>query len=235
MMSAAGVEVSTVPSQGAGPGSTPRAALQSTQVRPIPMRIAKAIVVRNHYLHSLPGGSKLAFGVMIDGRLMGVVTLGVGPYNTSTLVDGASSDDCLSLTRLWLSDKLPGNSESRVLGVVLRSLKKHTKVKFLVTYADPVNGHVGTIYQATNWLYTGLSEPTPLYDLGDGTYAHCRTVATKYGSRSVKYLSDQGLPVKLVPQSAKHRYVYFLDLSWLPQLKVPVLPYPEKGDSHATD
>jgi hypothetical protein len=204
-------------------------------VTPVSNATAKALMVRNHYLHSIPGGTKLAFGVMAGRRLVGALTLGVGPYNTPSLVDGAEGDDCLTLTRLWLSDALPTNSESRVLGVVVRSLKKHTKVKFLVTYADPASGHVGTIYQASNWLYAGLSEPTPLYDLGNGIYVHCRTVATKYGSRSVKYLAGQGLSVKLVPQSAKHRYVYFLDPAWLPRLKVPVLLYPKKEASHAGD
>jgi len=95
-----------------------------------------------------------------------------GPKNAHRLVDGASSTDCLTLTRLWLSDELPRNSESRVNGVVIRALKRNTSVKFLLSYADPAQRHLGTIYQATGWLYTGLSQATPMYDIGDGVPRH---------------------------------------------------------------
>ena len=38
-----------------------------------------------------------------------------------------------------------------------------------------------------------------------------------------------GVEVKRVPQSAKHRYIFFLDRSWQGRLRVPALPYPKKG------
>ncbi len=230
-MGAAGETASTAPDHGEGPGSTARAALRQIEVEPIPIGIARKMIVRRHYLHSLPGGTSLAFGVFLGSRLMGALTFGVGPYNSPSLVAGATSDDCLTLTRMWLSDALPRNSESRVIGVVLRSLRRHTDVKFLVSYADPSQGHVGTVYKASNWCYNGLSEPTPLYDLGDGHHRHCRSVATTFGTRSVRHLADHGVPIQLVPQVPKHRYMYFLDPTWLPRLKVPVLQYPKKDGS----
>ena len=231
-MSAAGVTVSATPILGAGPGSTPRAALQHIQVKPIAKGVARQIMVRHHYLHSLPGGTYLAFGTFVGTRLLGAVSLGVGPFNSPSLVARAEADDCLTLTRLWVSDDLPKNSESKILGIVLRNLRRYTDLKFVLTYADPTQGHLGTIYQATNWIYTGLSNPTPLYDLGDGRLRHCRSVSASLGTRSVRHLSDNGVPIRLVPQAAKHRYIYFIDPSWRPQLRVSVLPYPKR---EATD
>ena len=61
MTSAVSVEASTASVLEAGPGASPRAALQQLQLRPIPFRVAKELVVREHYLHSLPGGTRLAF------------------------------------------------------------------------------------------------------------------------------------------------------------------------------
>ena len=229
-MSAAGVSASTAPDRGAGSGSTPRAALQSLEVRPIPQRTAKVLLVREHYLHSMPGGTRLAFGVFLGHRLMGALTLGAGPTNAHRLVDGSTPDDYSTLSRLWLSDELPPNSESRILGVVFRALKKHTELKFLVTYADPARGHLGKIYQATNWLYTGLSEATPLYDIGDGRARHSRSLSHAYGTRSVRYFLRRGIDVRLVPQSQKHRYIYFLDPGWRDRLQSPLLPYPKQED-----
>ncbi|MDP6494958.1 MAG: DNA methyltransferase, partial [Dehalococcoidia bacterium] len=121
MTSVASVGASTVSNQEAGPGASPRAALQEVMVRPIPFRVARELLEREHYLHSLPGGTCLALGAFLDSRLKGAITLGVGPYNTPSLVEGAKSDHCLVLTRLWLSDYLPGNSASRTIGLVLRA------------------------------------------------------------------------------------------------------------------
>jgi len=197
-------------------------------MQPIPFIAAKQIVVKHHYLHSLPGGTKLAFGAFVEGRLLGVITFGVGPYNVFSLVEGTCPNDCLTLTRLWLSEELPPNSESRVISVCLRYLRKYTKLKFIMTYADPAQRHVGTIYQATGWLYTGLSEATPKFDIGDGIARNSRSLAQALGSHSLKYLSERGLNVKVLPQIPKHRYIYFLDQDYRNRLKPTTLPYPKK-------
>jgi hypothetical protein len=155
------------------------------------MLAAKELLERHHYLHSLPGGTKLCFGVFSGQRLLGALTLGAGPTLAYSLVEGAQPEDCLTLTRLWLADELPPNSESRVIGIILRALKKNTTLKFLVSYADPAQGHMGTIYQATGWLYTGLSSAMPLYDMGDGIARHSRSVSHAFGSHYTKYHQDQ--------------------------------------------
>jgi len=202
--------------------------LKSLNVQILPFVEAKRLLVRNHYLRSIPGGTSLCFGIRLEEMLLGVLTFGVGPYLGYKIVDDASPDDVVTLTRLWLSDELPSNSESKVLGIVLRSLKRDTSLKFVLTYSDPSAGHFGTIYQATNWLYTGLSSATPLYDIGDGVIHHSRTLAHQLGTHSIRYLTSNGINVKLVPQLPKHKYVYFLDPSWRSRLSVSILPYPKK-------
>jgi hypothetical protein len=170
----------------------------------------------------------LCFGTFLGERLLGALTLGAGPYQAYHLVKGAERPHCMVLTRLWLSDELPCYSESHVIGIVTRLIRRHTDVKFLISYADPAAGHVGTIYQSTGWLYTGLSSAMSLYDLGDGIARHSRSVAHDFGSHSIPYLGNHGVKVKLVAQSAKHRYVKFLDETWRCRLAVPILSYPKK-------
>ena len=228
MTSVASVGASTASILEAGPGASPRAALQQLRVQPIPHGWARELLEREHYLHSLPGGTMLRFGVFLAVRLLGALTIGVGPKLGHRLVGGASSQDCATLTRLWLSDELPANSESRVIGIILRSLDRHTSLKFLLAYADPAVGHVGTVYQATGWLYTGLSSPMSVYDLGDGVLRHSRSLGYSFGSHSMKHFRYSGVPIKAVTQSPKHRYLRFLDRSWKKRLRVPVLPYPRK-------
>jgi hypothetical protein len=228
-MSAGSVAVARPESIRAGGGAIPTPALQSLAVRPISHRAAKGLLVRNHYLHTMPGGTRLAFGVFSGDRLMGTVTLGVGPFNAHRLVSGATHGDCICLTRLWLDDGLPKNSESRVLAVILRSLVRNTTLKFVVTYADPTAGHLGTIYQAGGWFYTGVSGPSVLYDLGDGVGRHSRTFGHALGTRSLRYLRRQGTQVSPIERPGKHRYLYFLDKAWSDKLNVPVRPYPKSN------
>ncbi len=229
-MSAADVTGSIASVQEAGRGSKPTAALQSIWVQPIHFIIAKRILERHHYLHSFPGGTILAFGTFVGSKLLGAMTFGSGPANAYRLVEGAVSDQCLILSRLWLSDELPRNSESRTIGVVLRELRWNKNYKFLISYADPAQGHNGTIYQATGWLYSGLSQAMPLFDIGDGVPRHSRSLSHSYGSHSIRYFSQHGVNIKVIPQSQKYRYVYFLDPEWCSRLKPRVLPYPKKGD-----
>jgi hypothetical protein len=204
-------------------------------VKPVPFAIVRQLLEGEHYLHSFPGGTKLAFGAFVGIRLLGALTLGAGPAYAYSLVDRANPNDCLTLSRFWLSDELPPNSESRFIGIVMRALKRNTGLRFLVSYADPAQGHLGTIYQATGWVYTGLSQATPLYDIGDGRHYHSRSLSHSFGSHGLAHFQRHGIGVKLVPQEAKHRYVYFLDPAWRARLRAPELPYPKKevsGEGH---
>ena len=128
--------------------------VRDVRLRPIPFPVAKHLLVRHHYLGSLAGGTRLALGAFAGQHLMGAITLGAGPYNAGSLVENAAGNDSLTLTRLWLSEQLPRNSESRVLGVVIRSLRRYTAVKFVLAYADPSEGHLGSIYQASTLYNT---------------------------------------------------------------------------------
>lgn len=225
---AGGVVAARPASQQAGGRAGPTSVPQSLRVAPVHAQWAKRLIVRHHYLHSMPGGTKLTLGVFSESRLSGAIVLGSGPVNAHRLVQNANPDDCLTLTRLWLSDDLPRLSESRVIGLTLRALRRETSVKFLISYADPAQGHVGTIYQATNWLYTGLSAAMPLYDLGDGVPRHTRSLGHAFGTHSKKYFAERGIPLSVIEQSAKHRYVYFLDATWRPRLRVSAFPYPKR-------
>lgn len=200
------------------------------EVGTIPHVTSRSFFERHHYLHSMPAGTLLCFGAFVNGYLLGALCLGVGPINAHRLVMGAEASDVLTLTRLWLDDALPRNSESRFIGQVIRLLRRHTSVRFLLSYADPAAGHVGYVYQASNWTYTGLSQAQPLLDLGDGVPRHTRTVSSALGTHSVAYLRRHGMQAKTVPRTGKYRYVYFVDRHWRKRLAVPVLPYPKGGD-----
>ena len=137
--------------QQAGGGSIPTSALHTITcgprdlaVKPIPAKAARQICQDKHYLRSYPGGAFLNFGVFVGDLLLGVVVLGVGPTNVHRLFKDAQRREVACLARLWLDDRLGRNSESRVLGVVLRLLRREqSTLKALVAYSDPSVGHTG--------------------------------------------------------------------------------------------
>ena len=106
--------------------------------------------------------------------------------------------------------------------------------EIIVSFADTSVHHVGYIYQATNFIYCGLSakfrDPhvKGFEGMHHATYAHGMTmqqVVEKYGAENV-YFTER---------ARKHRYIYFnankkRKKELMSKLRYKVQPYP-KGDS----
>jgi len=181
-----------------------------------------------HYLKSMPGVVRDCFAVELDGELLGGVVFTAGARHAHRLLQGATPQIVVPLARLWLADELPANSESRVLGVVLRHLARGGRYKLVLSYADPAAGHVGTIYQASGWTYMGTTEPERYFVL-DGKRIHPRSASERFGSNSVAHLRRTGLAIVAHKSPPKHRYAYVLDARWRWRLRGTPQPYPKRG------
>lgn len=191
---------------------------------------ARDVLIANHYLHRQAPYSH-AYGLFekATGNMVGVVNYGV-PAST-TLLRGicgeAEKNNVYELNRLWIDDSVPKNGESFLVGNTLKLLDK----EIIVSFADTSQGHIGYVYQATNFLYTGLS--AKFYDYvvkgkehqHRSTYAYGLTVA----ELKEKYGEDK---VYRVERSRKHRYIYFnankkRKKELEKALNYKVLPYPK--------
>ena len=117
------------------------------------------------------------FGIYKKEQLIGICTFGSPPSNALCVgVCGEEyKSDVIELNRLCLNDDKEKNVTSYFLS---NCLKKLPKPKIIVSYADTSVSHTGYIYQATNWLYTGLSaKRTERYD-PDNPQKHSKTVTT---------------------------------------------------------
>lgn len=137
--------------------------MQGWMVGTLDSKTAARLVVAKHYLHRRPPISH-AFGLYVQGRLMGVVTYGT-PASRHLQMSACPSDpgQVIELNRLWLDDELGPNSESWFVARTLRMLPP----KIVVSYADPLFGHMGYIYRALNFRYAGwtdMDRKTPRYD-----------------------------------------------------------------------
>jgi hypothetical protein len=139
-------------------GASPTSTLQ-LQLRLIPSRLALNIYQRWHYLGSIGFISSINFGVLYDHHYVGAISY--GPPNATDLSPywtRSSQAGWWEIKRLALSPQCPRNSESRVIGVTIKLLRKMEAVKGIVTYADSAQGHTGTIYKASGFASLGLTD-----------------------------------------------------------------------------
>lgn len=201
--------------------------LTGWKVEPIATATATEMVVEHHYLHR-KGPCSAAFG-LIDpaGGLQGVVTYGT-PASAALRRGIAGPDragDVIELTRLWVDDSAPRFGESFLIGRTVRKAGK----PIVVSFADSGEGHIGTVYQATNWLYTGLSAKRTDW-MVKGLDLHGHTLTDRYTAAEIR--AKYGDRFSLVPRSRKHRYVFIVPRGRerrriIADLRYPILPYPK--------
>ena len=203
-------------------------------VRKIKSSDAHYLLLRVHYARRLPTIS-YAFGLFDGAEMRGVITYGTP--GASTLRAGIAGKEyeriVLELNRLCLADNRP-NEASRLVGASLRMLPRPCIV---VSFADTEQGHEGVVYQATNFLYTGLSAKRTDWKVKGLEHLHGQTIADQVrgskGRRIDAIKAKYGDRFYLKPRSRKHRYVMFLGSKYekrkmMEALRYPVLPYPKR-------
>ena len=186
-------------------------------------------LLHKHYAKRIPS-LVYTYGVFEDGVMKGVCTYGIpaSPSLTMGICGEEYKDIVVELNRLSLVENHSPNLASYFVAQTLRMLPSPLIV---VSYADTSMEHIGYIYQATNFIYTGLSaKRTEWRELGLNT--HSRTVVGHYTHEERVSNPDRFAQVER-PQ--KHRYVYLLGSrkekkELRNSLNYKELPYP-KGDT----
>lgn len=174
-----------------------------------------------------------AYGLFDERECLGVVTysLPTSPRIIRSVVDERCAREVLELSRLALSESAGRNGASMLVG---RSLRLIPRPKIIVSYADAEVGHIGYVYQATNFLYCGQGPGTHYIRLKTGEMIHPRSItSTRVSSSPKTWARENGHEV--VETSGKHRYAIILGdkkqkrelreaFRWVPQA------YP-KGDT----
>jgi hypothetical protein len=197
---------------------------------------AKPWILGRHYARRMPCITH-AFGAFVDGVMYGICTFGMPPsYTLCDGVCGPEYRDCvLELNRLCVADDA-GFQTSRFLGMCLRNMGHCADGGgwVLVSFADTDMGHIGTIYQATNWLYTGISPRQKYYTTQPENGPYRRRARSS--KREIE--REGGVPVPYF-SSPKHRYVTFVgNRRWCKMarksLRYAIQPYP-RGQSSRYD
>lgn len=182
-------------------------------VKECPLDEARDICKTKHYLHRVP--SIIAhYGLYKGELLMGIVTFGIPPSPQLMKICGDNyKKSVLELNRLWCYDESPKNSESFLISQGIKLLKKDKpEIKILISFADTRQEHLGYIYQATNWHFTGYSIPGGGSIVIDGVEYHPKNLNNKYGTSDLNKLKSilNTENIHYRPRSKKCRYVYFI-------------------------
>lgn len=182
---------------------------------------AKFAVMNWHYSHVMPSGKLIKYGVWEDNRFIGCIIFGRGANNHIGQPYKLAVTEVCELVRIALSSHQ--NPVSRIVGISIRLLRANNPaLRLIVSYADPAQGHVGSIYQAMNWIYVGKSQAQREMMI-NGRIVHKRAVNSIRGT-------VVGLPYSDLLW--KHKYLYPLDRAMRKQISILAQPYPKLVQSN---
>ena len=198
-------------------------------VAPASIRDVSEFARRYHYTEN-GGAATWRWGLWHGPVLHGVVAYNLPTRTACESVFGKEHHEHVwHMGRLILSGQSPRNSESRLIGGSLRAIEReHPNVWCVLTYAAADVGHIGTIYQATNAIYTGTSSVEHYYiDIRGQRRSNYVNGArlSKEAAAGRGWTVHDSLP--------KHRYLYILGSKTQRRqrralLRYPVLPYPKQ-------
>lgn len=202
-------------------------------IRAINSVAAMRLVMQYHYSQRKVGCC-FAFGLFDSSDLIGCCTFSIpASYTLCKGVCGSEyRNQVVELSRLVIIPGARKNAASMLIGGSLRLMPD----RVVVSYADCNDhvGHVGYVYQATNWIYTGKSNAEPKWinpitgDVVSYTRRHIDAKAERVGLSWRELVREK--------QSGKHRYVTFTGSKQFKKtakgaLRYQAQPYP-KGETH---
>jgi len=224
-------------------------------IRQIDKASAKKMVVKYHYSKLWTKcsvalglfrktGNEHSFFDEAEEEMVGVIVYGdpIGRHSGASISEGLDRTEVYELTRLFIHDGYGSNIESWFISQSFNWLKKNREeIKALISYASPMEGHVGTIYQATNWIYQGNSiRPNDGWSFKfseNGEWQHGRTIFPYYKTNDPEKIREKVTETFWIKQELrKHRYVYILvgkkdKRRILNSLKYPALQYPKRNEA----
>lgn len=185
---------------------------------------AKFSVENWHYSESMPAGKLVKVGAWENGKFIGVVLFGRGANNNIGKPYGLQQTAACELVRIALTKHI--TPVSKIAAIAIRFLKANSPgLRLIISYADPLQGHHGGIYQAGNWIYCGTSQAQQEV-MHNGKIMHKRTANSLFGT-------IKGM--KKSPIMWKHKYLMPLDNEMRKQILPLSKPYPKRASSETSD
>lgn len=201
-------------------------------IKEIDRKLANETIIKNHYSHKVYNATYIHLGIFSNGKLEGVLQYGyaMNPASQNSVVSGTEINEYLELNRMWLSERLPKNSESKSISYSLKYIKKkfNGKIKWIQSFADERCGKFGVVYQACSFNYYG-EHTSDFWELDGVVYHNIQMTVrpdTKRYSAEVEYLqTNKDKANKLTLR--QFRYIFFIDKRYKKNCQLQEKPYPK--------
>tara|TARA_R100000995_G_C3479610_1_gene123073 strand:- start:324 stop:926 length:603 start_codon:yes stop_codon:yes gene_type:complete len=186
----------------------------------------KYACLKFHYAKSVPV-NVFGYSVFNDKKdWCGVILYGTGANKNLGKQYNLQQGKFLELVRVALNGKQ--SLTSKALALSLKLIKKDIPlVKLIVSYADKDQKHYGTIYQATNWIFTGEVKSNLFYKVNGKIY-HSRSMFKKGVSR-LEYAKSLDKNAEVVKSKGKLKYIYPLTKELKDKCLELKKPYPKNA------
>ena len=182
----------------------PVARREDYEIRDCPLHEAAAFISATHYARGCANTAVYVHGLYRGDTLVGAA-LWMPPTKVCAQTVHPEWRRVLALSRLAIAPGEPQNAASILIGESVRRIRRDRKWKALVTFADESQGHSGTIYRATNWVYVGRTKPEPRWEDASG-----RQVARK-ATKSRTAAQMDALGYRMVGKFSKHKFILVLE------------------------
>jgi len=175
--------------------------MMELKIAPIDGDAAKHAVMNWHYSKCMPSGKAIRFGVWEDSKFIGAVMFGRGACRSLMKPYGLTQMQGCELTRIAL--RAHQTPVTKIVSIATKMLRKtNPGLRLIVSFTDDRQGHLGVIYQAGNWVFTGKVHSTDNFFF-EGRWRHMRTIGGRFGT--IK-------GIKLPRQDGGYRYRYLMPL-----------------------
>lgn len=195
-----------------------------------------------HYAKIIPG-IYISYNIYQDDQWCGCILFGAGANNHIGSSYNLLLGEVCELLRVALNGKQQATSQC-VAAAIKQFHQDNPQYKLIVSYADADQNHYGTIYQATNWIYTGITESNSANNpfIINGKIKHKKSLE-KFIKKSKLSKSNSELSnleiiqnyldknAYVMPSKGKYKYLYPLTKQMRKQIEPLRKPYPKNPDN----
>lgn len=202
-------------------------------VRQIPGGVGRDFIKMHHYSRGCHNGP-MCWGLFDKERLIGVCAFATpNSENVRASVFGEENKSRVTeLHRLVILDETPTNTESWFIVRAIAGLHEYRpEIWGVLSFADGTEGHLGTIYQATNALYCGTTGRSRFWRDADGRLRHPRQNGHNVTPQEAQ---ERGWQSEM--RDAKYRYLFLVGdgpahrRMLRRMVKLETLPYPKREE-----
>lgn len=206
-------------------------------VRPISRNLAEQIIKKYEWLGTMATGVNRFYGIFFSIYCAGVTTFAPAGYNLPSLAKTFKIDGN-KLAYLGRGANVhwsPKGANSKLIGWSLK-FEKQLGNKLAIAFSDTDAGEIGTVYQATNWIYVGVGSSWIQWISPNEKIWSFNRFTKWCKDNRMNTIDGKRLLIKKGWSSQKtnpkHRYVFILDDSdkrLIELVESMRQPYPKRG------